>query len=124
MGTSEFYIVVEEMDEVLDSLIVQLIEGGEDQLLLFLVTAEGVTLDDALRERVTSKLRRELSPRHIPDLIYAIQEVPRTLNDKKLEVPVRRILSGTPLEEAVSEGALRNPEALRFFVKLASDTKG
>lgn len=123
MGTSEFYIVVEEMDEVLDSLVVQSIEGGKDQLLLFLVTAEGVTLDDSLRERVTSKLRRELSPRHIPDLIYAIQEVPRTLNDKKVEVPVRSILSGARLEDAVSEGALRNPEALRFFVKLASDTK-
>ncbi len=121
MGTSEFYRVVEEMDDVLDSLIVQSASVGEDRLLLFLVPAEGVTLDDVLRDRIRTKLRRELSPRHTPDEIYAIQEVPRTLNGKKLEVPVRRILAGTPPEEAVSEGALSNPDALRFFIELARD---
>ena len=120
MGTSEFYRVVEEMDEVRDSLVVQT-EGddGEDRLLLFLALKEGARLDDHLLTRIVQKIRRDLSPRHVPDDIHAVPEVPRTLNGKKLEVPIKRILAGTPVEEAVSEGAVSNPESLEPFKRLA-----
>ncbi len=122
MGTSEFYRVVEELPEVLDSLIVDTGQlGREGWLLLFLVLRQGAALDRGLRARIKDKLRRELSPRHVPDKIYTIDAVPRTLNGKKLEVPVKRILTGVPAERAVSADAMSNPESLGFFVDLAGD---
>ena len=121
MGTSEFYRVVEDLPEVLDSLVVDTSSlGGDGKLLLFVVTRDGTALDDALRARITSAIRKQLSPRHAPDAVHAIAEVPRTLNGKKLEVPVKRVLNGTPVEQAASLDALANPEALRFFVDLAA----
>ncbi|HEX7126087.1 MAG TPA: acetoacetate--CoA ligase [Thermodesulfobacteriota bacterium] len=120
MGTSEFYRVVEELPEVTDSLVIDTGElGREGRLLLFVVLREEVRLDDALRGKIAAALRRQLSPRHVPDEIHAIAEVPRTLNGKKVEVPVKRILSGRPLEAAVSAEALANPKALEAFVALA-----
>ena len=120
MGTSEFYRVVEEMDEVLDSLVVDTgQEGVEGRVLLFLVMREGFELNDDLRGRINRKLRTELSPRHAPDEMHAIPEVPRTLNAKKVEVPVKRILAGTPLDEAISRDAMSNPQSLQYFVELA-----
>ncbi len=120
MGTSEFYRIVEEFPEVLESLVVDTGElGHEGRLLLFVVLRAGVGLDVSLRARIKQKLREELSPRHVPDAIYAIAEVPRTLNGKKLEVPVKRILAGAPAEGSVSRDAMGNPESLRPFVELA-----
>jgi acetoacetyl-CoA synthetase len=120
MGTSEFYRVVEDVPEVLDSLVIDLSGLGEDgRLLLFVVLAEGASLDDALRQRISSRLREELSPRHVPDEIHAIPEVPRTLNGKKLEVPIKRILTGTPVDRAVSAGAVANAASLEFFTRLS-----
>ena len=120
MGTSEFYRVVEELPEVEDSLVVDTAElGVEGRLLLFLALAEGATLDDALRDRISARLRSELSPRHVPNEMYAIREVPRTLSAKKIEVPVKRILSGVNPEDAVSADAMANPDSLTFFVELA-----
>jgi acetoacetyl-CoA synthetase len=120
MGTAEFYRVVEGLDEVADSLVVDAGEAGaEGRLLLFLVLRPGVTLDDDLTGRIRAAIRSELSPRQVPDEIYAIEEVPRTLSGKKLEVPVKRILAGIPPEKAVSEGALANPAAIRKVVALA-----
>ena len=120
MGTSEYYRVVEKMPEVLDSLVVDTGElGRQGRLLLFVVLRGGAQLDEAMRGRIKELLRRELSPRHVPDEMYAISENPTTLNGKKLEVPVKRILMGTPLETAVSRDAVSNPESLRFFLELA-----
>jgi acetoacetyl-CoA synthetase len=120
MGTAELYRVVEGLDEVVDSLVVDTSgPGGEGRLLLFVVLRPGVELDDTLRRRIVDTLRTELSPRHVPDEIHAIAEVPRTLSGKKLEVPVKRVLTGTPLEKAVSEGALANPKAIHEVVALA-----
>ncbi len=121
MGTSEFYRLVEELPEVQDSLVIDTSRlGDEGRLLLFVVPAGGASLDESLKARIRDKLRRELSPRHVPDEIHAIPDVPRTLNGKKLEVPVKRILTGTPLEKAASPDAMANPESLRFFLALAS----
>lgn len=123
LGTSEFYSVVEGLPEVLDSVVVH-IEQGDDpngELLLFVVLADGVELDDALRVRLTTELRRSLSPRHVPDEIHQVRAVPRTLSAKKLEVPVKRILTGTPVESAAAKGALANPESLTAFEELARE---
>jgi acetoacetyl-CoA synthetase len=117
LGTAEFYSVVEGIDEVVDSLVVHLPDN--DELLLFVVLAEGKELDDALRGRIAGQLRTALSPRHVPDEIYQVRAVPRTLSGKKLEVPVKRILQGTPVDRAAAKGALANPESLGAFEKLA-----
>jgi hypothetical protein len=106
MGTSEFYRAVEVIPEVVDSLVIDTGEfGAEGKLLMFIVPAPGVSLDQALKARITDALRRELSPRHVPDEIHAIGEIPYTLNGKKVEVPVKRILMGTPLEVADRRGS-------------------
>ncbi|GAA1507160.1 acetoacetate--CoA ligase [Dactylosporangium maewongense] len=117
LGTSEFYSVVEGLDDVTDSVVVHLEdpEGGAGELLLFVVLRPGVTLDDALRATIARELRTALSPRHVPDQVFAVEAVPRTLSGKKLEVPVKRILTGTPVDQAAAKGALANPESLRYF---------
>jgi acetoacetyl-CoA synthetase len=121
-GTAEFYRVVEGLDEVVDSLVVDASDpGGEGRLLLFVVLRPDTELDDGLRDRIRATVRAELSPRHVPDRIDAIAEVPRTLSGKKLEVPVKRVLTGVPLEQAVSVGALANPDAIHEVVALARD---
>jgi acetoacetyl-CoA synthetase len=120
LGTAEFYSVVEASDGVVDSLVVHLDENG-DELLLFVVLADGLTLDDALRGRIRAELRAALSPRHVPDEIHQVRSVPRTLSAKKLEVPVKRILTGTPVASAAAAGALANPESLAAFEHLAKE---
>ena len=123
LGTAEFYSVVEGLPEVVDSLVVHLEDpqGGPGELLLFVTLAEGLELDDALRKRIAAELRNNLSPRHVPDQIYQVAAVPRTLSGKKLEVPVKKILTGTPADRAASKGALSNPESLTAFETLAKD---
>ncbi|MGH3873780.1 MAG: acetoacetate--CoA ligase [Pseudonocardiaceae bacterium] len=116
MGTAEFYAVVEDSDEVLDSLVIDT-SGADGELLCFLVLARGVSLDD-VEPRLRAALRENLSPRHVPDRFIVVEEVPRTLNGKKCEVPVKKILAGIDPARAVSFGALRNPDALAPFVAL------
>jgi acetoacetyl-CoA synthetase len=121
MGTSEFYRVVEELPEVADSLVIDTGElGREGRLLLFIVLRQGAALDERLQAAIRDRLRAQLSPRHVPDEIHQITEVPRTLNGKKLEVPVKRILSGASPDRAASRDALANPAALDAFVRLAT----
>ncbi|HEY1350065.1 MAG TPA: acetoacetate--CoA ligase [Ktedonobacteraceae bacterium] len=120
MGSSEIYRVVEDMPEILDSLVIGLERaGGNYYLPLFVVVAPGMRLDEELKERIRIQLRTHLTPHHVPDDIVAIEQVPRTLSGKKLEVPVKKLFLGTPLARAVSVGALGNPQALDFFVEFA-----
>jgi acetoacetyl-CoA synthetase len=123
LGTAEFYSVVEGLPEIADSVVVHLAEDGNPngELLLFVVLADGLELDDTLRARIRSELRTALSPRHTPDDIHQVRAVPRTLSAKKLEVPVKRILTGTPVESAAARGALANPESLLAFEQLARE---
>ena len=124
LGTSDYYAAIEELAEVVDSLVVHLDGGGADgagELLLFLVVAPGAVLDDHLRDRINALLRTQLSPRHVPDRIEVIPAVPRTLSGKRLEVPVKRILEGTPTDQAVSRDSLADPAALTPFEALAAD---
>jgi acetoacetyl-CoA synthetase len=122
LGTSDFYAVVEGLPEVADSLVVHLEddEGGSGELLLFVALAPGATDDGGLSARIASTLREELSPRHVPDRFEVVPAIPRTLSGKKLEVPVKRILTGTPPERAVSADALVDPGAIGPFVVLAA----
>jgi acetoacetyl-CoA synthetase len=117
MGTSEFYRIVEALPEVADSLVIDTGRlGQEGRLILYVVPAEGHELDDDLVGRIRSGLRSGLSPRHVPDEIHQVPGIPRTLSGKKLEVPVRKILLGTPVAEAADPDALANPEVLASFL--------
>jgi acetoacetyl-CoA synthetase len=117
MGTSDFYRVVESFDEIADSLVIDTGRlGREGRLILYVQLASGVALDDDLIGRLRAALRSDLSPRHVPDEIHEVPGVPRTLSGKKLEVPVRKMLLGTPVEEAANPGALANPEVLPHFL--------
>ncbi|MEU6641270.1 acetoacetate--CoA ligase [Saccharomonospora sp. NPDC046836] len=118
MGTSEFYRVVEGFDEVLDSLVIDTSANEEGELLCFLVLAPGAKLED-IEPTLRKELRGALSPRHVPDRFVVVEEVPRTLNGKKCEVPVKKILRGVAPERAVSRDALANPDSLAPFVAFA-----
>ena len=121
MGTSEFYRIVEALPEIADSLVVDTGQlGREGQLILYVVPAVGHELDDELARRIRSGLRAGLSPRHVPDEIHQVPGIPRTLSGKKLEVPVRKILLGTPVADAADPDALANPDVLNSFVPGAS----
>jgi acetoacetyl-CoA synthetase len=117
MGTSEFYRVVERLPQVTDSLVVDTGQLGQDgRLILYVVLAPGSVLDEQTVAQLKAVLRTELSPRHVPDEIYQVPAIPRTLSGKKLEVPVRKILLGTPVAAAADPDALANPEVLDYFV--------
>ncbi|MEM7275295.1 MAG: acetoacetate--CoA ligase [Actinomycetota bacterium] len=125
LGTADFYAVVEADDAVADSLVVHLEDaddaGGPGRLVLFVAPAEGAEIDDAVRRRLTAAVRAELSPRHGPDRIVEVPAVPRTLSGKKLEVPVKRILQGVPVEQAAATGALADPSALDPYIAVAKE---
>ncbi|MFF5291397.1 acetoacetate--CoA ligase [Paractinoplanes globisporus] len=123
LGTAEFYSVVEGLPEIADSVVVHLEQDDNPngELLLFVVLADGADLTDDLTAKIRRELRTALSPRHIPDEIHQVRAVPRTLSAKKLEVPVKRILTGTPVESAAAKGALANPESLTAFEELARE---
>ena len=127
MGTSEIYRAVATVSEVLDSLVVDVPRGGridaaggkELWMGLFVVLREGVSLDEDLRKTIKRRIREDCSPRHVPNEILAIDEVPRTLSGKVLEVPVKKILMGVAPEQAASIDSLANPRSLDYFVELA-----
>jgi len=120
LGTSEIYRVVETIPDVADSLVVDLELLGRDPfMLLFVVVKQGIQFDDLLVTRIKQKIKEDISPRHVPNVVLQIKEVPYTLSGKKMEVPVRRILLGQALERSVNLGAMRNPEAIEYFIQLA-----
>ncbi len=121
MGTAEIYSAVEKIDEVQESLVVDVQTKDKAYMPLFVVLREGVDLDDALKKRINGRIREECSPRHVPNDIFAVPEIPKTLNGKKLEVPVKKILSGTPPEDAASKDSMSNPESLERFAELARE---
>ncbi len=125
MGTAEFYSVVEGLDEVADSLVVHLEDslGGPGELWLFVVEAPNTDSAGAV-DRVKEALRRDLSPRHVPDRIVSVPAIPRTLSGKKLEVPVKRILGGEAPGDALSMSSVANPESLEAFIHLARQPAG
>ena len=129
MGTSEIYRAALALEDVVDALVVDVPRPGADAtlpelwMILFVVLREGVTLDDELAARIKARIREDCSPRHVPNEVRQIAEVPRTLSGKVLEVPVKRILMGTPPEQAASVESLANPQALDYFVALAAEMR-
>jgi acetoacetyl-CoA synthetase len=122
LGTGELYAVIEDLDEVTDSLVVHLedSEGGAGELVLFVHLREGVALDDELRGVIARALKTALSPRHVPDTIEAVPAIPRTLTGKKLELPVKKILQGAERDDVVRLDALSDPRSINAFVAYAS----
>ena len=122
LGTSEFYEVVEELPEVSDSLVVHLEDasGGAGELILFVVPADGIEVDDELRGTVAKALRAQLSPRHVPDTVIGVPAIPYTLTGKKLEAPVKRMLRGASPDDVASRDSLRDPSALDAFAALGT----
>lgn len=118
IGTAEIYRAVNKIKEVKDSLIVNLeLSGGRHYMPLFVVMNEGEALDDEVKNKLRQILRREYSPRHVPDEIIEVKDLPYTISGKKLEAPVKKILLGRPVEKAANPDSLRNPESLDFFVE-------
>jgi acetoacetyl-CoA synthetase len=127
MGTSEIYRAVLSLDEITDALVVDVPREGTDGWMpLFVVLREGAELDDDLTKQIAKRIREDCSPRHVPNEVHAIDEVPRTLSGKVLEVPVKKILMGQPADKAASRDSLSNPKALDYFVEFAerSDEAG
>jgi len=125
MGTSEIYRAVQSVPEVMDSLVVDVPRAGtEGWMPLFVVLGEGATLTEELVDEIKRRIREQCSPRHVPNEIFQIAEVPRTLSGKVLEVPVKKILMGTPPEQAASLDSLANPEALDYFIELSGRLAG
>ncbi len=120
MGTSEIYRVVEALPEIADSLAIDL-EGleGKSYMPLFVVLSRGARLDEALKKKIRQKISEEISPRCVPDEIFAVPEIPRTLSGKKLEVPIKKILLGAEPTSALSRDSLSNPDSIDRFVEVA-----
>jgi acetoacetyl-CoA synthetase len=120
MGTSEIYAGVLALEDVVDALVVDLPDAGDaaagSTIELFVVLRPGAVLDDELRARIARGVRETASPRHVPDVVLAVDEVPRTLSGKVLEVPVKRILMGAPADAVANPDNLQNPAALGWFV--------
>jgi acetoacetyl-CoA synthetase len=120
MGTSEIYSAVEALPEVLDSMVVDLeYLGRESYMPLFVVLRPGLTLDEALRERISLSIRTALSPRFLPNAMFQVAEIPRTLSGKKQELPIKKLMLGQPLEKVVNREAMANPGCLDWYVALA-----
>jgi acetoacetyl-CoA synthetase len=121
MGSADIYAVVDNLPEVADSLVVGAeLPDGRYVMPLFVVLAEGAALDDALRARISAAIRRDLSPRHVPDSVVEVAAVPRTLTGKRLEVPVKRILQGARASDVTAEGTITHPEMLDWFGRFAA----
>ena len=121
MGTSEIYSAVEALTEVLDSMVVDLEYLGRTSYMpLFVVLRPGVALDDALKKRLHDAIRTALSPRFVPDAIFQVPEVPRTLSGKKQELPIKKLLLGQPIEKVVNQEAMANPQSLAWYVAFAA----
>ncbi|MGW4378983.1 acetoacetate--CoA ligase [Kitasatospora sp. NPDC004531] len=124
MGSADIYEVVERLPEIAESLVIGLEEpDGGYWMPLFVVLAPGAVLNEDLTARIRTSLRTELSPRHVPDEVITVRGLPHTLTGKRLEVPVKRLLSGTPLTKAVNPGSVDNLDHLRFFEQLATTRK-
>lgn len=125
MGTSELYSAVEGVDGIEDSLVIDMSnEKGTSLLLLFVVLKAGQILDPDIEIEMKRRIKEYCSPRHIPDKIYTIEKVPRTLNGKKLEVPIKKILMGVQRDKAVNKGSIDEPKSLDFFLNLAEELGG
>lgn len=121
LGTSEIYRVVESLDEVIEALVVDLEYLGRNSFLaLFVVLQPNIVLSDSLKETIKAEIKQKVSPRFVPNEIYEVKDVPKTFSGKKLEVPIRKILLGQPVEKVVNRGSVANPESINYFIRLSN----
>ena len=122
LGTSEIYRVVESLDEVLEGLVVDLeYLGRKSNLSLFIALKPNSALSDSLKEKIKTEIKQKVSPRFVPNEIFEVKEVPKTFSGKKLEVPIRKILLGQPVEKVVNRGSVANPDSLNYFIELSKE---
>lgn len=121
IGTSEIYRIVEAIPDVIDSLAVEVDKNGESVMALFVVVKDDKKLDDKLIKLIRERISEELSPRYVPDIIVQAPEVPKTLNGKKMEVPIKRLLSGEDISKIVNQGSMMNPSSLTFYLNFAKE---
>src|SRR5699024_3397277 len=125
IGTSEIYRAVDQVPEVVDSLIVDIpIGNGESTVILFVVMAENTPLQDDFVKNIRTHIRSSCSPRHVPSEIHEVSMLPQTLNGKKLEIPVKKILMGENPSDVINKDSLANPESLPFFVEFSKKIQG
>jgi acetoacetyl-CoA synthetase len=123
IGTAEVYSAIDRLADVQDSLVIGIeLPNGGYYMPLFVVLADGLQLTDELKQTINATIRTHCSPRHVPDDIVAVPAIPRTLSDKKMEVPVKKLFMGVPVEKAANVGATRSPEAVQHFADLARRT--
>jgi acetoacetyl-CoA synthetase len=125
LGTAEFYSVVEALPQILDSLVVHIesASGGLGELILFVAAGERSSASQSLRDLIVQTIRKQLSPRHVPDSIYFVSAVPRTLSGKKLEVPVKKIIQGAELDSVVSRGTVADIRAIEDLLVILQERK-
>jgi acetoacetyl-CoA synthetase len=122
IGTAEIYTALASVEEVQDAIVVNLdLPGGGFFMPLFVKLADGQVLTDATRRRICDQLRGQYTPRHVPDRIIQVNDIPATLTGKKMEVPVRKLLLGVPLEKAANRNAMANPGSLDEFIGYARE---
>ncbi len=120
IGTAEIYRVLDKIGEIKDSLIINLeLKGGKHYMPLFVVCSEGVDLNEGLKQKINLALKKAYSPRHVPDEIIEVSDIPYTISGKKQETPVKKILMGISLQKAINIGSVRNPASVPFFVEFA-----
>ena len=120
IGTAEIYRVMNEVPEIIDSLIVNLeLSGGRHYMPLFVKLKEGAEVTDELKKNIVQLLRQQCSPRHVPDDIIAVPDSPYTISGKKMEAPVKKILMGMAVDKTLNRDAMRNPESLQFFMEFS-----
>ena len=118
MGTSEFYEVLDTIPEIVDSIVIDTgFDLKDGKILLFVQLQNQLMLNPSMKLAIVSKIKSDLSSRYIPNSIFQVSEIPTTLNGKKLEIPIKKILNGTDVYEAVNLGTVKNPESLNEFIK-------
>jgi len=122
IGTAEIYRVVEAIPEVQDSMALDLSAGKDDSvILLFVVMQKGIRLNDDIKIKIKNAISTQLSPRYVPDVIIEAPEIPKTLNGKKMEVPIKRILMGMSKDKVINVGSMANPSSLSFYIEFAKN---
>ena len=120
IGTAEIYRIVESMDEITDSLVIGQKFNSDVRIILFIVLTEGYNFDKQLEKKIKIKIRSAASPRHVPDCIYKVKEIPRTISGKKVEIAVTKISNG---EKVKNKDVLLNPDSLTEYEKLFKKIK-
>ncbi|MBX3253846.1 MAG: acetoacetate--CoA ligase [Chitinophagaceae bacterium] len=124
IGTAEIYRAIDTIAQVKDSLVLNIEQpGGGDYMPLFVVMKEGEALTDEVRNSIKNALRTAYSPRHVPDEMIKVDDIPYTISGKKMEMPVKKILMGKPVDKSVNKGSVKNPGSLAFFIEFAQTIK-